>query len=74
VTPSVLNGPRATSNTSPLGQWTMSHVGQNRNFEGFLVRGAIVREKISHEDQTVFGEALIEAYRLESEVSGFSAS
>jgi hypothetical protein len=49
----------------------MSQMGQNRNFEGFLVRGAIVREKISHEDQTVFGEALIEAYRLESEVVRF---
>jgi hypothetical protein len=49
----------------------MSHMGQNRNFEGFLVRGAIVREQISHEDQTVFGEALIEGYRLESEVVRF---
>ena len=46
-------------------------MGQDRNFEGFLVRGAIVREKISHEDQTVFSEALIEAYRLESEVVRF---
>jgi hypothetical protein len=36
--------------------------------EGFLIRGAVVRGKLSHEDQTVFGEALIEAYRLESEV------
>jgi len=39
--------------------------------EGFLIRGAIVAGKLTHLDQTVFGEALVKAYRLESEVVRF---
>jgi hypothetical protein len=35
---------------------------------GFLLRGAIVKGNLYHDSQVVFGEALVEAYRLESEV------
>lgn len=38
---------------------------------GFLVRGAIVLGSLYHEGNTVFGEALTRAYRLESEVARY---
>jgi hypothetical protein len=39
--------------------------------KGFFLRGGIVRGKLYHDDQMVFGEALVEAYRLESTVARF---
>jgi hypothetical protein len=39
--------------------------------EGFFVRGAVVRGPLYHDDRMVFGEALIRAYRLESEVARY---
>jgi hypothetical protein len=37
-------------------------------FEGYLLRGAIVKGPLYHDDRMVFGKALIDAYQLESEV------
>lgn len=39
--------------------------------EGYFVRGAIVRAPLYHDDQMVFGKALIQAYSFESEVARY---
>jgi hypothetical protein len=39
--------------------------------EGYFVRGAVVKAPLYHDDQTVFGEALVRAYRFESEVAKY---
>jgi hypothetical protein len=39
--------------------------------EGFFARGAVVKGKLYHDDRMVFGEALVRAYRLESEIVRF---
>lgn len=39
--------------------------------EGYFVRGAIVKGKLYHDDQIVFGSALVRAYELESTVVNF---
>lgn len=39
--------------------------------KGYFVRGALVHGGLFHEKQTVFGPALLEAYRLESSVARF---
>jgi hypothetical protein len=36
--------------------------------QGFFIRGAIVKDKLHHDDKMVFGRALVRAYRLESNV------
>jgi hypothetical protein len=36
--------------------------------EGFFIRGAIVKDRLFHDEKTVFGEALVRAYVLESQV------
>jgi hypothetical protein len=36
--------------------------------QGFFIRGAIVKDSLYHDDKTVFGSALVRAYRLESAV------
>lgn len=36
--------------------------------EGFFIRGAIVKGRLYHDDQMVFGEALVRAYLLERDV------
>ena len=36
--------------------------------EGYFVRGALIKGPLYHDDETVFGPALVEAFRLESEV------
>lgn len=36
--------------------------------EGYLIRGALVKGKLYHDDQMVFGDALVRAYDLESTV------
>jgi hypothetical protein len=38
---------------------------------GFFVRGAIVKGRLFHDDKMVFGEALVLAYRLETEVARY---
>jgi hypothetical protein len=38
-------------------------------FEGYFIRGAIVRGLLYHDDNMVFGDALMEAYRLENQVA-----
>jgi hypothetical protein len=40
-------------------------------FEGFFIRGAIVKGKLYHDEKMVFGEALVEAYRLENNVVNY---
>lgn len=37
--------------------------------EGFLLRGGITKGKLYHENGVVFGEALVEAYHLESSIA-----
>jgi hypothetical protein len=39
--------------------------------EGFFVRGAIVKDSLYHDDNMVFGPALIRAYQIESQVARF---
>jgi hypothetical protein len=36
--------------------------------EGYLIRGALVKGKLYHDEQMVFGEALIRAYEIESTI------
>ena len=43
----------------------------NALHEGYLTRGAICRGLLYHDKQTVFGEALIRAYNLESKVAKY---
>jgi hypothetical protein len=38
---------------------------------GFFVRGGIVKGKLFHDEKTVFGEALVRAYKLESEIARY---
>jgi hypothetical protein len=46
-------------------------LAQDLLFEGFFVRGAIVKGKLYHDDQMVFGDALLRAYQLETETVRF---
>ena len=39
--------------------------------EGYLIRGALVKGKLYHDDKMVFGDALIHAYELESTIVRF---
>lgn len=39
--------------------------------EGYFVRGAVVRAPLYHDDQTVFGQALVRAFHFESEVARY---
>jgi hypothetical protein len=39
--------------------------------EGYFVRGAVVRAPLYHDDQMVFGKALVQAYSFESEVARY---
>jgi hypothetical protein len=36
--------------------------------QGFFVRGAVVKDRLYHDENVVFGEALVKAFRLEREV------
>lgn len=36
---------------------------------GYLARGAVVKGRLYHDDKMVFGEALVEAHRLESQIA-----
>jgi hypothetical protein len=52
--------------------WTLleiKHLIMSLVWRGILVRGAIVRGKLIHEEEKVFGPALIEAYTLESKAA-----
>jgi hypothetical protein len=39
--------------------------------QGFFLRGAIVKGHLYHHKQTIFGEALVKAYNMESEIARF---
>jgi hypothetical protein len=52
--------------------WTLleiKHLVMSLIWRGILVRGAVVRGKLIHEQEKVFGPALIEAYILESKAA-----
>lgn len=38
---------------------------------GYFCRGAVVKGKLYHDEETVFGEALVHAYRLESTIAKY---
>jgi hypothetical protein len=38
---------------------------------GYFVRGAVVKGRLCHEDRMVFGEALVSAYHLESQIARY---
>jgi hypothetical protein len=40
-------------------------------FEGYLLRGAVVKGMLYHDDSTVFGKALVDAYKFESETARY---
>ena len=50
---------------------TLMHLAIDLLCEGFFVRGAIVKGPLYHDDHMVFGKALVEAYRYESEVAHY---
>jgi hypothetical protein len=39
--------------------------------QGSFIRGALVKDRLYHDDKTVFGKALLRAYRLESSIVRF---
>jgi hypothetical protein len=39
--------------------------------KGYFIRGGLVKGRLYHDEQMVFGRAFVEAYRLESEVARF---
>lgn len=52
--------------------WTLleiKHLIMSLIYHGILVRGAVVRGKLIHERNVVFGPALVEAYTLESKAA-----
>jgi hypothetical protein len=51
--------------------YSLEQLCQRLLIEGFFARGAIVKGKLYHDDRMVFGEALVRAYRLESEIVRF---
>ncbi len=40
--------------------------------KGYFLRGAVCKGHLYHDESTVFGEALVKAYRLESEIVNFT--
>ena len=49
--------------------WTCGHLQADLLFSGILVRGGITYGKIVHEGNLLYGEGLIDAYRLESKAA-----
>lgn len=47
---------------------TLESLTINALYEGYLLRGAVCRGLLYHDQHTVFGEALITAYQLESRI------
>lgn len=47
---------------------TITYLSLDLLCQGFLVRGAVVKGPLYHDDSMVFGKALVRAYQLESEV------
>jgi hypothetical protein len=50
---------------------TLTFVSLDLLSNGILVRGGIAKGQLHHTDKVVFGPALIEAYRLESQIAKF---
>jgi hypothetical protein len=48
--------------------FSLENLAHGLLLDGYFVRGAIVRGRLFHDDKMVFGEGLVEAYRLESEI------
>jgi hypothetical protein len=51
--------------------WALSALARWLLLRGYLVRGAIVRGRLFHDDKMVFGEGLVEAYRIESIIARY---
>jgi hypothetical protein len=51
--------------------FVLSELSLGLLFEGYLIRGAIVRGPLYHDDKMVFGRALVDAYLLENNVVRF---
>jgi len=51
--------------------YVLEHLVLDLLAEGYFTRGAIVKGHLFHDTRMVFGEALVEAYHLESEVVRF---
>ena len=51
--------------------YSLEDLTENLAKEGFLMRGAIVKGRLYHDKNMVFGEALVEAARLESGIVRF---
>ena len=39
--------------------------------QGFFIRGAIVKDRLHHDDQMVFGRGLVRAYQLETNIADY---
>jgi hypothetical protein len=50
---------------------TLSALTQDLLYEGYFCRGGVVKGKLYHQDDVVFGEALVHAYRLESTIAKY---
>jgi hypothetical protein len=50
---------------------TLTNLAVDLLCEGFFVRGAVVRGLLYHDDKTVFGEALVKAYEIESLIARY---
>ena len=50
---------------------TLERLSLDALHEGYFVRGAVCRGLLFHDKQMVFGEALINAHRLETEVANY---
>jgi hypothetical protein len=57
------------------GLWQLLHSLETLSLElleqGYFVRGAVVRGRLYHDEQIVFGSALVRAYELESAIAKF---
>jgi hypothetical protein len=51
--------------------FVLERLTHNMLHHGFFIRGAVVKGRLYHDDKMVFGEALLRAYRLESEIVRF---
>lgn len=51
--------------------WIIATLGERLLSEGYFLRGGVVKGRLYHDENTVFGDALLEAYRLESQIARY---
>jgi hypothetical protein len=63
----------AASTAAGLGHlaYSVQELGLSLLAQGFLIRGAIVKGPLYHDENAVFGDALVRAYHLETEVARY---